>query len=118
MTAGVFASPWISSDEHASSVHLPHFTANLKDNARRKFKGGVDAVIAELRLLQAAGGGEAQIRRVHAELFSAGRRVRHAPSYMPLANLEARGTQHVAASIRLLASKRSRQIHSRARVLA
>ena len=60
MTAeGVFASPWISSDEHASSVHLPHFTANLKKyNARRKFKGGVDAVIAELRLLQAAGGAE------------------------------------------------------------
>ena len=60
MTAeGVFASPWISSDEHASSVHLPHFTANLKKyNAKRKFKGGVDAVIAELRLLQAAGGAE------------------------------------------------------------
>ena len=60
MTAeGVFSSPWISSDEHASSVHLPHFTANLKKyNARRKFKGGVDAVIAELRLLQAAGGAE------------------------------------------------------------
>ena len=60
MTAeGVFSSPWIASDEHASSVHLPHFTANLKKyNARRKFKGGVDAVIAELRLLQAAGGVE------------------------------------------------------------
>ena len=63
MTAeGVFASPWISSDEHASSVHLPHFTANLKKyNARRKFKGGVDAVIAELRLLQAAGGASDKI---------------------------------------------------------
>jgi serine/threonine protein kinase len=62
MTAeGVFGAKWIASDAHASEVHLPHFAANLrKYNARRKFKGGVDVVIAELRMLRAAHASEAE----------------------------------------------------------
>ena len=67
------------------SVHLPHFTANLKKrNARRKFKGGVDAVIAELRLLQAAGGAGVGHVLLHFVLVLLRKPL--LVSYMPLAN--------------------------------
>ena len=52
MTAeGVFSSPWIASDEHASSVHLPHFTANLKKyNAARKLKKAAQGIMAQNKM--------------------------------------------------------------------